>query len=880
MWSVVGRTVQPIVLIVGTRPEGIKMAPVYYALQKAGLPVFLCSTAQHGELLRDVFNLFGIKPDAELDIMQPGQDLFYLTQSILQKTKELFTRICPSLVLVHGDTTSAMASALSAFYLHIPIGHIEAGLRTDDLHTPFPEEMNRRMLSMLATYHFAPTQHAENQLIKQGIARENIFCTGNTIVDALRLIKTDIEQNALSIRSDIAMRIEECKRTEKKIVVMTAHRRELLESGRLEHILQGIKRFLHEHQNVFCFYPYHPNPQILHAIEQVELSSLPNMYVCEPLGYKDMVYLLDKADIIMTDSGGIQEEAVSLGKPVVVLREKTERIEGVQVGLAHVVGTDINKISACMNTLLSHSLNTGDALTIQSVYGNGYAADAIATIVKDKLDVKSNHPPEHAQVVDYPTQQQKDKQMKKVCVIGLGYIGLPTAIVAAEHGFDVIGYDIDEQRVRNINNGDPAIKEPELFEKLQLVLYAGTFSATTQMPQADFFIVAVPTPLGQDKRADLSAVFSALDQIVPVIQKGNTIIIESTVPVGTTKQCAEYVADKIALKAGEGFFVAHCPERVLPGNIFHELIHNDRIIGGINQQSVEQAKIVYKQFTQGSLYLTNAITAEIVKLVENSSRDVQLAFAHQVASMAYAAGLNPYDIIELANKHPRVNILQPSCGVGGHCIAIDPWFLIESFPQQTQLLKTTRNINDDKPNEVIAYIKHAIHQWHKQHRNNRCTVLLLGLTYKANVDDVRESPALLIAQKLHNENNDGLHVLVSDPHANKDRLVTIFGDDVVTPTQGLERADIVVYLVAHTRFNVIDKKLLQGKRIVDFCGILHKQKKESNVKEYMFWPATYDTLTAQQIKHGWQHGVLDFFITHQSDTYAAEAQHHDEELSS
>jgi len=263
MWSVVERTVQPIVLIVGTRPEGIKMAPVYYALQKAGLPVFLCSTAQHGELLRDVFNLFGIKPDAELDIMQPGQDLFYLTQSILHKTKELFTRICPSLVLVHGDTTSAMASALSAFYLHIPIGHIEAGLRTDDLYMPFPEEMNRRMLSMLATYHFAPTVNAENQLIEQGIARENIFCTGNTIVDALRLIKTDIAQDILSIRSDIAMRIEECKRTEKKIVVMTAHRRELLEGGGLEHILQGIKRFLYEHQNVFCFYPYHTNTSLL-----------------------------------------------------------------------------------------------------------------------------------------------------------------------------------------------------------------------------------------------------------------------------------------------------------------------------------------------------------------------------------------------------------------------------------------------------------------------------------------------------------------------------------------------------------------------------------------------------------------------------------------
>lgn len=441
--------------------------------------------------------------------------------------------------------------------------------------------------------------------------------------------------------------------------------------------------------------------------------------------------------------------------------------------------------------------------------------------------------------------QKKGKSVKKVSVLGLGYIGLPTAIVLAEHGYDVTGVDINQELVNNINQADSVICEPQVYEKLHLVLGAGTFRAATKINSADYFVIAVPTPLKQDKKADLSYVFAAAQSIASVLQKGNVIILESTVPVGATKQLAQFLADKTGFKAGQDFFVAHCPERVLPGNIFYELIHNDRIIGGINRASVDQAKCLYKKFVQGCLYLTDAQSAEMVKLVENASRDVQIAFANQVGSMAASLGLNPYDIIELANKHPRVNILKPTSGVGGHCIAVDPWFLVESFPSYTQLLKQARQINDARPKQVVASIQTVAQQW-KQKHSKPCTVLLLGLTYKPNVDDLRESPALAIAQQLVDDTT--MQVLISEPHVNSAQLHNMFGDRIVSTTDGIARADVVAYLVGHQRFSVVDQRLLAGKKILDFCGILYEQHNQSDEREVMFWPAR---------------SMLDFFIANQ-----------------
>jgi len=859
----------PIVLVVGTRPEGIKMIPVYRAFQDAGLPVLLCSTMQHDELLTQVFNLFDVKPDFDLSIMRHGQDLFYLTQAVLQKTKELFSHIEPSAVLVQGDTTSAMAAALSAFYLQIPVGHVEAGLRTDDIHAPFPEEMNRRVIGSIADVHFAPTAHAAAQLLAEGAARKQVFCVGNTVVDALQMVQERIVTKKVKVSENVLSVIE--KNKNKTLMLLTVHRREAFNGGVVE-ILQTVKKFLQEHKEVFCFYPYHPNPHVVSAIENVGLSDLENIFLSEPLSYTELVHLLFNAQMVVTDSGGIQEEAVSLGKPVLVLREKTERAEGIWAGCAQLVGMNGKKIRAALEQLLLEK--RPNIKKNISVYGDGHAAQRIAQITQDTL-CATECTEKASRTVLAPEQiTQKETTEEKVSVLGLGYIGLPTAIVMAQAGVQVSGFDIDKKRVDAINAGDPVIKEPEIFEKLQLVLGAKMFRATTVLQPADYFMVAVPTPFYakasscvktsedrskgrpfekdkkqsyEDKTADLSYVFAAADSIADVLQKGNTVLLESTVPVGTTEKLAKHLEKKTGMCVGVDFFVAHCPERVLPGKIFHELVYNDRIVGATDKTSAEKARQLYKTFVDGNLFLTDAKTAEMVKLIENSSRDVSIAFAHQVASMADSVGLSPYRVIDLANKHPRVNILKPSAGVGGHCIAVDPWFLAESFPHNSELITTARVVNDNRPKEIVknvfailrreacgnpvfAQSSGELASSGKQQNSlskKKKTILLLGLTYKPNVDDLRESPALAIARELMQDKTN--RYLVCEPHVKKEKLRQEFGDAVVTVQEGVEQADVVVYLVAHTRFRAIDEKRLEKKLLLDFCGIRHKTENEKNI---------------------------------------------------
>lgn len=425
--------------------------------------------------------------------------------------------------------------------------------------------------------------------------------------------------------------------------------------------------------------------------------------------------------------------------------------------------------------------------------------------------------------------------MKKVCIVGLGYIGLPTAILAAQAGFDVVGVDTNQERVDAIQKGLAVIEEPEIVENLKKVLDSSHFKVTTEYESADYFVVAVPTPFKDDKYADLSYVSSAAMSIADVIKKGNTVILESTVPVGATRSFTHVIEHETGLKAGVDFFVAHCPERVLPGNIFQELKVNDRIIGGIDTTSVQKAAEFYKYFVGGDLYLTDAATAEMSKLIENSHRDVNIAFAHQVAEMAEKEGLNPYEVIELANKHPRVSILNPTCGVGGHCVAIDPWFLITHYKEETSLLAAARKINDDRPQKIAAKIKTEVAVWEKRHIK-KPTVLALGLTYKANVDDVRQSPAYSIVQEL--SKNKNMNLLVCDSHVVAKKIDPLFKDKVIDLEKGIEKADIIIVLVAHSQFKNIDTKLLKEKYVLDYCGLLHSKRKESREQEQFFWPAS------------------------------------------
>lgn len=828
----------PIILVIGTRPEAIKMIPVYVALKKQGFSPLICSTLQHDQLLMEVFEVFGIQPDINLRVMRIGQDLFYLTQVILQKCKEVFTKYQPSLVMVHGDTTSTMAASLAAFYLNIPIAHVEAGLRTDNVRVPFPEELNRRIVGLYAQYHFAPTPMAAAHLLAEGVLPERVFCTGNTVVDALYAVQERIRDTSISIRADIKATLQKAAQDYQSSMLFTVHRRESFDGG-LERIFAGIQEFLYAHPEVFCVYPFHPNPQVISALEKSGLALLPNIMITEPILYSDMVYVLHHVSFVATDSGGIQEEAISLGKRVVVLREKTERMEGIWAGYAQLAGTDSARIIAALTVCLDVC---NDTVQHQQIYGDGHAAEKITQILlqqesllekKQTTIQKREHEDMDKQNMVYANDQVHEVF---VSIIGLGYIGLPTAIIAADSGLRVLGYDINADRVAAINRAEAILEEPELFERLQPVILNKQFTAFTQLQPADYFIIAVPTPFKEHRVADLSYVYAAADAMSAVLKKHNTVIIESTIPVGATQKIADYIETKTGLKAGIDWYMAHCPERVLPGKIFEELVKNDRIIGGINTVSAEKAAALYRFFVEGELYSTSDRMAEMTKLIENSSRDVNIAFAHEVAAMARQAGVDPYELIGLANKHPRVNILSPSAGVGGHCIAVDPWFLIESFPRETALLQAARAVNDDRPHTIINDIIREVQRWEQKHTNRACTVLLLGLTYKPDIDDMRESPALFIAQTLHARND--MRVLVCEPMVSPEKLSAACAASSVSIADGIAQADVIVYLVGHTRFKMIDRKKFVGKIVRDFCGILHAISKERTAPEQVYRPAS------------------------------------------
>ena len=336
--------------------------------------------------------------------------------------------------------------------------------------------------------------------------------------------------------------------------------------------------------------------------------------------------------------------------------------------------------------------------------------------------------------------------MKRICVIGLGYIGLPTAILFALKGFKVLGFDINPLIVKNINKGKTHIVEKDLDKSLREVIKNKSFIAKTEPSEAEIFIISVPTPhyLGKDKIyfPDLSMIIDAINSIMSLLKKNDLIILESTSPVGTTEMISKLISDNTQFKNSE-INLAYCPERVLPGNIFNELRNNDRVIGGINKESSQKAKDLYSSICEGEFFITNTSTAEMVKLSENAFRDVNIAFANELSMICDSINVNVNELINLSNKHPRVKILNPGCGVGGHCIAIDPWFIASQFPEKTPLIQQARDVNTKKTLWVLSKIKKLIQNFGEKNVSPP-TIGFLGLTYKPNIDDVRESPALKI----------------------------------------------------------------------------------------------------------------------------------------
>ena len=411
-----------------------------------------------------------------------------------------------------------------------------------------------------------------------------------------------------------------------------------------------------------------------------------------------------------------------------------------------------------------------------------------------------------------------------VSVIGLGYIGLPTAAVMSSKGVKVVGVDVNQHVVDNINQGKIHILEPELDVLVHKALQNKFFKAVTSPEEADVFMVAVPTPLKGNYEPNLSYIQSAAKAISTVLEKGNIVILESTSPVGTTEKMIEWMReerpDLSFPEFGNDVFrsdiaVAYCPERVLPGHIVRELIENDRIIGGVTTHCSERAKDIYKIFVDADCLVTDCRTAELSKLVENSFRDVNIAFANELSLICDKLEINIWELIKLANKHPRVNILQPGPGVGGHCIAVDPWFIVDSAPRQANLIRTARLVNDGKPNFVLEKINHAVNSIGKE--KSELKVACLGLSFKSDIDDLRKSPALIIADKI--SSMGFLEVLLVEPNiSNLPKRFEGKSVGLVLANEAIKVADIVVLLVDHTSFKSIDLRLLSGKQIVDTRG--------------------------------------------------------------
>lgn len=455
--------------------------------------------------------------------------------------------------------------------------------------------------------------------------------------------------------------------------------------------------------------------------------------------------------------------------------------------------------------------------------------------------------------------------MKNVCVMGLGYIGLPTASMLATHGFKVVGVDVNHKVVDTINKGGIHIQEPGLKTLVKAAVQSGNLHAVEQPQPADVFIIAVPTPINEDKKADLSFVCSAAESITPHLRKDNLVILESTSPPGTCVDVLKPILESTGMKAGEDFYLAHCPERVLPGRTVKELIENERIIGGINRASAEEAAKIYRVFVEGGIHLTDCTTAETVKLMENTYRDVNIALANELAIICEKLGIDAWEVISLSNLHPRVNIHLPGPGVGGHCLPVDPWFIVEKFPAEAKLIALSRRMNDSMPGYVVRRLKEilastALFQSTQvdmvgfSTRPTRCNeaacensstaaeiaaaadtegsegdidaisdrclckIAVLGVSYKGNIDDARETPALRVLQLLEKE---GISFSVYDPH------VRDFPYELSTLKDTISGADCLLLLADHDEFKFLHPleigKLMRRPVVFDTRNMINAQ---------------------------------------------------------
>ncbi len=399
--------------------------------------------------------------------------------------------------------------------------------------------------------------------------------------------------------------------------------------------------------------------------------------------------------------------------------------------------------------------------------------------------------------------------MDAVCVMGLGYIGLPTAALFASHGLRVYGVDVEEGVVETLRAGKPYIHEPDLSDVVKKVIADGSLSVDTTPHAADAFVLAVPTPIMEDNKADLRHVCSATEMIIPYLAEGNLVVLESTSPPRTTTDVVKPILEQSGLKVGRDLLLAYAPERVLPGRILTEMVNNARVVGGVDEASALAGKEFYRSFVKGEIVTTDATCAEMVKLMENTYRDVNIAIANEFSRLAQQFGVNVWEAIEVANLHPRVQILRPGPGVGGHCISVDPWFLVEAAPETARLIRQAREVNDSQPGFVVELLERQLGDLEGK------TITCLGMTYKANVDDIREAPSLEVVSELQAR---GAIVRAYDPYVSADRLPVALDDSL---DAALDSADAVVLLVPHDEFVAAQPgPIRSGTLLLDTCHVL------------------------------------------------------------
>lgn len=815
------------IIFAGTRPEIIKLASIYFCAKENNLNLKFCFTGQQFDLGWQTLNSLGIVPEISFQTMEKNQSLTQLSSKLLLKIEEVINEHRPGYIIVQGDTSTVFCASVVGFYKKIDILHVEAGLRTNDIKNPFPEEFNRVVCSSVASYHFAVDKRSCNNLVDHNVALKNIEVIGNTVVDSL---KRAINQMGMTCHLSDAKREKLKKMSGIQFSVITLHRREAIETNYIDSVLNALLEVADKiKQKSFKFLLIkHLNPALEKFYQRLEQSPLAQVFIIvDPLEYQDFVRVLVDCSFVITDSGGVAEEACTLGKPLVCIREKSERMEVQDHKNYFLTGFEKevikNAIFQAMEISQSQAIcKTGSfAQNLFSTnFGSGQACEKV--IKKILKQYPSNSPYPEMSIEILPAT--KTELFKKIVrVYGLGYVGLPTAILLANAGFYVIGIEIDSERVEQILNGTITFLPQDLLDMLESVLKSGALEVVGQtVVKSEFSIICVPTPL-MATRCDLSAVKAVCHTIAKTLAPQSTIILESTISPGSCKELINYIQEVSGMVCEKDFFFSYCPERILPGNqMLFELENNARIIGCSSPKGFELACEIYSSFCAGKLKKTSIEVAEMVKLVENSSRNLAIAFANEIFEVSRAANLCPNEVIALANEHPRVKILNPGIGVGGHCIAVDPQFLIDAFGAQTTLLAHAFNANLERTNVWVTRICTSVKKvMTKAHKNKPAKVLLLGLAYKPNVPDLRESPALKIA--LETVHKPGLSVSVCEPNLTENEITSL-GLAPVCPAnleKAIIEADQCVVLVAHKQFKTqAILTALQKSNTLDPVGIL------------------------------------------------------------